>query len=177
MPILADSKPRFHNRPKMRRTLTQQAHVFSVPPTNNHPPTRTHTTRPPPPFFFSPPPQLELNSAPSSHSHNLSSSSLFLLPHNTIGAEESSPSSLSSWDSCSVHNLFDKMSQWACVSAANLSCQASIINTQKLRNTPRCDAFSFKGSEFMAQSCRFLSPQAIYGRPRNGACPLKVCFL
>ncbi|BBG93476.1 phytoene desaturase 3 [Prunus dulcis] len=53
-------------------------------------------------------------------------------------------------------------------------CQASIINTQKLRNTPRCDAFSFKGSEFMAQSCRFLSPQAIYGRPRNGACPLKV---
>ncbi|BFG15559.1 hypothetical protein CerSpe_018330 [Prunus speciosa] len=66
------------------------------------------------------------------------------------------------------------MSQWACVSAANLSCQASIINTQKLRNTPRCDAFSFKGSEFMAQSCRFLSPQAIYGRPRNGACPLKV---
>ncbi|XP_021803084.1 phytoene dehydrogenase, chloroplastic/chromoplastic [Prunus avium] len=66
------------------------------------------------------------------------------------------------------------MSQWACVSAANLSCQASIINTQKLRNTPRCDAFSFKGSEFMAQSCRFLSPQAIHGRPRNGACPLKV---
>ncbi|ONI28989.1 hypothetical protein PRUPE_1G174100 [Prunus persica] len=66
------------------------------------------------------------------------------------------------------------MSQWACVSAANLSCQASIINTQKLRNTPRCDAFSFKGSEFMAQSCRFLSPQTIYGRPRNGACPLKV---
>ncbi|XP_008222708.1 PREDICTED: phytoene dehydrogenase, chloroplastic/chromoplastic [Prunus mume] len=66
------------------------------------------------------------------------------------------------------------MSQWACVSAANLSCQASIINTQKLRNTPRCDDFSFKGSEFMAQSCRFLSPQAIYGRPRNGACPLKV---
>lgn len=110
----------------------------------------THTARPPLPFFFSP---------------------------QHIWSWRKLPFSLSSWDSCSVHNLFDKMSQWACVSAANLSCQASIINTQKLRNTPRCDAFSFKGSEFMAQSCRFLSPQAIHGRPRNGACPLKVCFL
>ncbi|KAM1270513.1 hypothetical protein ACFX13_032412 [Malus domestica] len=66
------------------------------------------------------------------------------------------------------------MAQWACVSAANLSCQATIVNTQKQRNSPGCDAFSFKGSEFMAQSCRFSSPQAVYRRPRNGVCPLKV---
>ncbi|KAM1818550.1 hypothetical protein ACFX11_000334 [Malus domestica] len=66
------------------------------------------------------------------------------------------------------------MAQWACVSAANLSCQATIVNTQKQRNSPGCDAFSFRGSEFMAQSCRLSSPQAVYRRPRNGVCPLKV---
>ncbi|KAM1200186.1 hypothetical protein ACFX2J_016475 [Malus domestica] len=66
------------------------------------------------------------------------------------------------------------MAQWACVSAANLSCQATIVHTQKQRNSPGCDAFSFRGSEFMAQSCKLSSPQAVYRRPRNGVCPLKV---
>lgn len=68
-----------------------------------------------------------------------------------------------------AHYVFDKMSQWACVSATNLN----LINTQN----PQSTALSFHGSEIVARNLRFLGSQASIGkRPRKGVLPLKVCF-
>lgn len=76
------------------------------------------------------------------------------------------------------------MSQWGCVSAANLSCQtSSIVDVRKVGRTPRCyfqmsspklEALTFVGSEFMAQSLRIPCSSAVGRGQRKGGFPLKV---
>ncbi|KAF3456717.1 hypothetical protein FNV43_RR01371 [Rhamnella rubrinervis] len=64
------------------------------------------------------------------------------------------------------------MSQWGCVSAANLSLQSSIVDIGKLGSTPRC-CFQM-GSEFIARTLRIPCSSTIHRGRRKGVFPLKV---
>ncbi|XP_015887115.3 15-cis-phytoene desaturase, chloroplastic/chromoplastic [Ziziphus jujuba] len=76
------------------------------------------------------------------------------------------------------------MSQWGCVSAANLSWQtSSIVSIRKVGSTPRCcfqmglpnlEALTFGGSEFMSQSLRIPCSSATGRGQRKRGFPLKV---
>ncbi|KAL5542810.1 hypothetical protein UlMin_010520 [Ulmus minor] len=72
------------------------------------------------------------------------------------------------------------MSQWGCVSAANLSCQSCFVENGSV---PRCyfqvgkqktESLGFGSSEFMAQSLRISSSKGVSRRKKKGVLPLQV---
>nr|ACT34016.1 phytoene desaturase [Elaeagnus umbellata] len=75
------------------------------------------------------------------------------------------------------------MSQWGCTTAANLSCQGSVVDLRELRSRPSCcfqmgslktGALTSRGIEFMAHGSRIPCSRAIGRRIKKGGSQLKV---
>lgn len=80
--------------------------------------------------------------------------------------------------------LFDEMSMWGCVSAANFGCQSGVVDFRNVGSVPRCcfpkmGSLAFGSGEFMARGLGVPSSVALVGRrQKKGVLPLQVlCFL